>query len=72
MQEAQVQVTKPVSTPLLKMPGMNQLVSSKGQIPTSYPDILKVLADFQGLPITYKLTQISCQSKLPADQFLSI
>ena len=31
MQEMQVQVTKPVSTPILKKPGMNQLVSSKEQ-----------------------------------------
>ena len=56
-QEAQVQVTKPVSTLILKKPGMNRLVTSKEQILTSYPDVLRVLSDFQDPHTTYTLTQ---------------
>ena len=72
MQEVQVQATKPISTLISKKPGMNKLVTSKEQILTSYPNILRVLADFQGLPITYKLIQMLCWSKPHADQYLSI
>ena len=60
MREAQVQVTKPVSTLISKKPGVNKLVTSKEQILTSNPDIFRVLADFQSPPITYKLNQTLC------------
>ena len=72
MQEVQVQVTKPVSALILKKPGMNRLVTSKEQILTSYLDVFEGIGRFPGSPITYKLTQIICQNKLHADQYLPI
>ena len=55
MQEVQVQVTKPVSTLILKKPGMNKLVTSKEQILTSYPDVLKGIGKFPGSPYHIKV-----------------
>ena len=50
MQEAQVQVTKSVSTLILKKPGMNKLVTSKEQILTRYPDNFECIGRFPGSP----------------------
>ena len=50
MQEVQVQATKPVSTPILKKPGMNKLVTSKEQILTSYPVAIEGIGRFPGSP----------------------
>ena len=47
-QEVQVQTTKPVSTFILKKPGINKLVTSKEQIPTSYQDIFGGICRFLG------------------------
>ena len=50
MQDAKVQTTKLVSTLISKKPGMNQLVASKEQILTSYPDLFEGIGRFSGSP----------------------
>ena len=68
MQEAQVQVTNPVSTLIPKKPGMYKLVTSNEQILTSYTDIFKGIGKFPGSPYdiqvdpNFILKQIPCRS----------